>query len=105
VGTWSVTLYTISPSDVTDSDPGTFALSDFKQYFARKPMKPDSDCLDQYPNVVAVAWEGGSKKLLLAVEMPCHSGCEYMCKWLGYIVSAEDGKIIKRLKESETRAK
>jgi hypothetical protein len=104
VGTWSVSLHRIRENDIAISDPGTLALSDFKRYFSRKPMKSDSDCPNEYPNVVAVGWVDGSHKLLLAVEMPCHSGCEYMCNWLGYIVNADQGNIQKRLNALETQS-
>jgi hypothetical protein len=97
VGTWSITVLRFSPEGVEKTNPGSRALADFKQKYP--------NCPDEYPNVAGVGWLHESQDLLLIVEMPCHSSCQDMCKFLGYIVNPDNGKIKKRLNANEVRAR
>jgi hypothetical protein len=93
VGTWSVSVFRVSRTSVTQATVGATALADFKKRYPR--------CPDEYPNVVAVDWSGTSAQLLLAVEMPCHSSCQDMCSYLGYRIRVKDDAILEQLDESE----
>ena len=95
VGTWSVRLYRLGPTGLSESDPGRLVLADFKQLFPR--------CQDEYPNVAAVGWVEGPRRLRLVVEMPCHSSCTDMCRVAGYVVDTAGGGILERLRETTLR--
>jgi len=95
VGTWSVTVYRLRPTGLSESDPGRLVLADFKQLLPR--------CSGEYPNVGAVGWLNGSRRLRLAVEMPCRSSCTDMCRVAGYVVDASGGVILERLPEAALR--
>jgi hypothetical protein len=95
VGTWSVRLYRLKPTGLSESDPGRLVLAHFKQLFPR--------CPDEYPNVAAVGWVDGSRRLRLVVEMPCHSSCTDMCRVAGYVVDTAGGVILERLPETALR--
>jgi len=92
VGTWSVRVYRLRSTGLSESDPGRRALADFKRLFPR--------CPDEYPNVVAVDWLDGSSRLRLVLEVPCHSSCTDMCRVAGYVVDVVGGAVIERLPEA-----
>jgi hypothetical protein len=97
VGTWSVTVYRVTPGTLTRFSTGVLALADFRRRFPR--------CPDEHPNVAGIGWQNGSKRLMLVVEMPCHSGCVDMCKRLGYVVESFSGSIVERISETEIQTR
>ncbi len=97
VGTWSVTVFSVSSSGVTRRSVGAHALEAFKKRFAR--------CPDEYPNVTAVAWHQSGEEILLVVEMPCHSSCEDMCRFMGFRVNTSDDLVLESLDQSEVVAR
>jgi hypothetical protein len=95
VGTWSVTVYRLRATGVSVSAPTKAVLADFQERFPK--------CPDEHPNVAAVDWEDGTRRLRLVVEMPCHSSCADMCEILGYVVDPVTGAVARRLSAAQVR--
>jgi hypothetical protein len=95
VGNWSVMVYRVTPGGLSKSPVGVVALADFRRKFPR--------CPDEYPNVAGIGWSNVSKRLLLVVEMPCHSGCVDMCKRLGYVVESFSGSIFESVSANDLK--
>jgi hypothetical protein len=63
-----------------------------------------SKCSKERPNIVALTWVEGSRKIMLVAESPNHSSCPDMGNIAGYLVEVPSGKIIKRYDKKELRA-
>ena len=73
------------------------------QRVARDFHKNISQCPEEEPNIVALAWIEGSRKLLLVAESPNHSSCPDMGNIAGYQISVPSGKILKRYNKTELK--
>jgi hypothetical protein len=97
VGTWLVAVYVLEGNGVARFDVARTVRESFQK---RHPCDEPEDA-----NVGAIAWLGGSKKLLLAAEVPPHSNCREMGKLGGFVVEVPSGRIIQELSDADLRAK
>ncbi len=93
VGEWNVSVYLIQNSTVHKLDVTQLVVSSFKKHYS---------CLEpEEPNIGAIRWLNGGKRLLLAAEVPPHSSCPEMGKKRGYIVEIRTGTILQEVSGSD----
>ncbi len=98
VGDWHVRVYLIKGNRVTGLKVTTPAQRDAMRRYRCNPSQPNEP-----PEFGALAWQNGSRKLLIAAQVPPHSSCPDMGKLFGYVVSVPDGHILIRLSEAQIR--
>jgi hypothetical protein len=85
IGTFHVLVYRVDMSGVHKSEP-----------IRNKAKLFRPDCITgDYPNVGAIQWGVDSSTLIIAVEVPGHSGCVDMGTFKAFEVSLADGKHLK----------
>ncbi|MBI5843776.1 MAG: hypothetical protein HZB23_03805 [Deltaproteobacteria bacterium] len=95
VGDWHVTVYLLGEKKVESYDVTQKAFPAFKKHFV---------CIEpEDPNFGALKWLEGSKKLLVAAEVPPHSSCPEMGKLRGYVIEVPSGNILKEYEEDKLR--
>jgi len=79
------------PIDVTAA-----AAADFTAHYPRCPVKEE-------PNFAAIAWLDGASRLLVAAQVPRHSGCDDRGTFALYEVSVPDGKVLAKYGQLEAK--
>jgi hypothetical protein len=97
VGSWLVNVYRIDGDTVAKLDVSQAVTDVFQKRYPC--VEPET------PNVGAVAWLEGSKRLLLVAEVPPHSSCHEMGKLGGFVVEVPGGRIVQEYSEAELRDK
>lgn len=95
VGDWHAILYLIEGSVVRRLDVTKQVVNSFKKHYRCK--EPEE------PNIGAIKWFNGAKKLLIVAEVPPHSSCPEMGKIRGYIVEIPTGGIFQEFDEKRLR--
>jgi len=103
VGTWYVNIYILGPRFLIDADITNEVKKDFMARYNCDVWGEDRG--NEIPNIAAIKWLNGSSKLLLLAEVPPHSSCPEMGKFMGYVVSVPSGKILVRYSAAEVKAK
>lgn len=98
VGDWHVRVYRIKGNKVTQSNVTRQAERDAMRRYRCNPSEPN-----QTPELGAVAWQDGARRLLIVAQVPPHSSCPEMGKLFGYVVSVPNGNILRRLSEMQLR--
>ncbi len=94
VGDWHIRVYLIENGRVRVYNVSQDIVKEFrKQYNACEP------------NVGAITWVHGSKKLLLVAEVPPHSVCPQMGEVRAYIVEVPTGKIVEEFDRKSLKAR
>jgi hypothetical protein len=96
VGDWHVSVYVISRGTLRRTSPVGNVMKEFKRHYGCEGPEE--------PNVGAVKWLDGSKKLLVAAEVPPHSSCPDMGKVGGYVLLVRTGQIVQEFSEKKLRA-
>ena len=63
---------------------------ELKWKFPPKCFEPEE------PNVGAIKWDGGSSRLLIAIEVPPHSSCASMGTFRAYEISVPEGRVLRQ---------
>lgn len=85
VGTYHVKVFRVTASGLDVAEP----IPDGRTLFAPRCADPE------YPNVGAVRWEGrGSRRLLVAVEVPPHSSCVAMGTFRVFEIELPGGRVV-----------
>jgi len=93
VGTWSVTLFRVSESELQRVDIAKQVRAEFNR---RTVPSHAAGCSIEEGNVGALTWRDGSRNLVLIAEAPLHSsGCD-LGHVQGYFVDAQSGAILSR---------
>jgi hypothetical protein len=93
IGTFHVLVYRVDNNGVHKSEP----ISNRAKLF-----RPDCVTGD-YPNVGAIQWGEDSSTLIIAVEVPPHSGCVDMGTFKAFEISLADGKHVKEYGQLEAK--
>jgi hypothetical protein len=101
VGDWHVHVFLVKDREVKQADLTQQARRDFA---TRYQCESPND-LYEGANMGAIAWVGGSQKLLVAAEVPPHSLCRDMGRVMGYLVSVPSGNILRRYTNRDVRAR
>jgi hypothetical protein len=92
-GTWRVTLHALSGDGVRTVDPTGGVVQAFL---------PLQQCREpELPDVGAVAWVDGSRKVLVVARVPSRPGCSNGGFVQGYVVALPSGSVERTLSESE----
>ena len=92
-GTWRVALHALSGEGVRTVDPtGSVVEAFLPLQRCREPELPD---------VGAVAWVDGSRKVLVVARVPSRPGCSNAGFIQGYVVALPSGAVERTLTESE----
>jgi len=97
VGSWFVRVILMNDSKFREIDITRQASKDFHSHV--------SECHEEQPNVIALAWVEGSRKILLVAESPNHSSCPDMGNIAGYLVEVPSGEILKRYDKKVLKTK
>ena len=89
VGTWSTRAFVLQRNVVRVVDLAREAVPRFRAQY--------SCATADVPNTAAIAWLDGARRLLLATEVPPHSGCGETGKVAGYVVAVPSGSIEREL--------
>lgn len=93
VGGFHVLVYRVDDSGVHKSEPVPPRTKLFRP-----------DCITgDYANVGAIQWGEDSGSLIIAVEVPPHSGCVNMGTFSAFKVSLPDGKVLKQYGQLEAK--
>jgi hypothetical protein len=93
IGTFHVLVYRVDNNGVHKSEP----ISN-----REKSFRPDCITGD-YPNIGAIQWGEDSSTLIIAVEVPPHSGCVDMGTFKAFEISLADGKHLKEYDQLEAK--
>lgn len=103
VGNWRVEVLLITGEGVEHVRVSKPTRKDFMKRYQCDTGNPE--IANEEPNLGAVKWLEGHRKLLLIAEVPPHSSCPQMSMIMGYVVSVPSGQIVERLEESKLRAR
>lgn len=93
VGGFHALVYRVDDTGVHKSEPVPPGTRQFRP-----------DCITHdYPNVGAIQWGEDSTSLIIAVEVPPHSGCVNMGTFKAFEVSVADGKVLKEYGQLEAK--
>jgi hypothetical protein len=94
VGTYHVKIFHVSASGLRVTEP----IPDGRALFVPRCADPE------HPNVGAVRWKGrGSRRLLVAVEVPPHSSCVDMGTFRVFEIELADGRVVTDLNQLEAK--
>jgi hypothetical protein len=90
VGSWSVAVYRVTPTQLQRVDVTMQAAIDFNR---RTASKRSAGCSIEEGNFGALAWRDGSRSLALIAEAPPHSSDCDLGRLHGYLVDAHTGAL------------
>jgi hypothetical protein len=95
MGEWGVFGYVVTPGPAHSFLFGEAVEEDMKGKFACGGPGP--------PNIGAIAWLDGPKRLILVAEVPRDAMCKDSGRLFGYVVTFPEGRILERLTEKDLR--
>ena len=95
VGSWYVRIIQMKDQRQKEIDITKQAAKDYYKHISK--------CPDEEPNIVALGWLEGSRKLLVVAETPNHSSCPDMGNIAGYLVAVPSGKILRKYNKQELK--
>jgi len=93
IGMFHVLIYRVDNNGVNKSEP----ISNRAKLFRPNCITGD------YPNVGAIQWGEDSSTVIIAVEVPPHSGCVDMGTFKAFEISLADGKFLKQYGQLEAK--
>jgi hypothetical protein len=103
VGGWDTVVYRVTPSGIKKILITSRVRVDFmKRYNCDVRGEHDGN---EIPNIAAISWLRGSNDVLLIAEVPPHSSCPEMGKFMGYRVLIGSGKILGRYSAEEVKTR
>jgi len=94
IGTYHVTVFRITASGLTVTEP----IPDGRTLFVPNCADPES------PNIGAVRWMGrGSRRLLVAVEVPPHSSCADMGTFRVFEIELPGARVVNQRNQLEAK--
>jgi hypothetical protein len=97
VGSWFARVILVNAGKLREIDITQEAAKDFHNHISK--------CAEEQPNMIALAWLDGSRKLLLVAESPNHSSCPDMGNIAGYIIEVPSGRILNTYDKKALKAK
>lgn len=101
VGTYDVVVYKLHDPHVLRIEVSNKVRKDFMKRYNCDVWGDNQG--NETPNIAGVAWLKGSAELLLVAEVPPHSSCPEMGKFMGYAVSIPSGNIVARYSAREVK--
>jgi hypothetical protein len=103
VGSWNTDVYLLTPSGLRKAEATDNVRRDFMKRYNCDVWGEHTG--NEVPNIAGLKWLKGSKQLLLIAEVPPHSSCPEMGKFMGYSVSVPSGKILVRYSAKEVKTR
>jgi hypothetical protein len=94
-GWYHTLVFLVGGKSVTEIDPTPVVLTSFGQ-----PVKCE---VPEAPNVGAITWISGSKRILIAAEIIHHSNCDSFGTFKAYEVSLPELKIVRTYDQLEAK--
>lgn len=99
VGTWMTVVYLVEGDGVARVTVGEEVREHFMQrYQCEVADDPESN---EEPNIAAITWLDGSRRLLMVAEVPPHSSCAQMGWFMGYEIAVPSGDIVQTYETAE----
>lgn len=97
-GEYDVRIYYPSRDGIRVADPTTLVRKDFRASYP-KCFSPED------PNVAAVGWLDGSRRLLVAAQVLPHSNCDSMGTFAAYEIDIPSGNILRKHGQLEAKTR
>jgi hypothetical protein len=101
VGTWNTDAYLLTPLGLRKVAVSDGVRKDFMKRYNCDVWGDQRG--NEIPNIAGLKWLKGSRELLLVAEVPPHSSCPEMGKFMGYVVSVPSTKIVTRYSAREVK--
>lgn len=90
-GTWTVIVYDVNSREVSRFDVTKNVLKRVQNLY---PCDTP-----EIPNIAAIGWINRSDSLAVIAQVPPHSSCPQMGKYVGYLISIPSGQILREITE------